>query len=142
MVEARNATLLRVGREILQRQIPALDQGAGALVPMTMADIALALGLHESTVSRVVAGTSVDTARGTWWLRRVFSRGLGAGQVAGAALRDRLARLVEGEDRAAPLTDEALAGLLSRDGALVARRTVAKYRGMVRIAPVHRRRQR
>ena len=77
MVEARNTTLLRVGREILQRQILALNQGAGALVPMTMAEVAAALDLHESTVSRVVAGTSVDTPLGTWWLRNLFSRGLG-----------------------------------------------------------------
>ena len=142
MVEARNSSLLRVGREILQRQILALDQGAGALVPMTMAEVAARVEMHESTVSRVVAGTSVDTPLGTWWLRRLFSRGLGEGQVAGAALRDRLARLVEGEDRLAPLTDAALAGLLSRDGAVVARRTIAKYRGLLRIPPAHRRRLR
>ncbi|MBC7479873.1 MAG: RNA polymerase factor sigma-54 [Pseudorhodobacter sp.] len=141
MVEARNSTLLRVGRAVLDRQVRALDHGAGALVAMTMAEIAEAVQLHESSVSRVVAGTSVDTPHGMWWLRRLFSRGLGTEQVAGAALRDRLARLVAAEPRAAPLSDEALAEALSREGAEVARRTVAKYRSLLGIPPARRRRR-
>ena len=142
MVEARNSTLLRVGREVLRRQQAALSEGAGALVPMIMAEIAEALDLHESTVSRVVAGTSVDTPHGMWWLRLLFSRGLGADQVAGAALRDRLARLVAGEPPRAPLSDEDLAAALSTNGARIARRTVATYRATLGIPPAHRRRQR
>ena len=109
---------------------------------MTMAEIAEAVAVHESTVSRVVAGTSVDTPHGMWWLRLLFSRGLGADQVAGAALRDRLARLVAGEGSGAPLSDAALAAALSVDGAVVARRTVAKYRATLGIPPAHRRRAR
>jgi RNA polymerase sigma-54 factor len=142
MVEGRNTTLLQVGRAVLQRQRAALDSGAAALVPMSMAEIAAALDLHQSTVSRVVAGTSVDTPHGTWWLRLLFSRGLGAEQVAGAALRDRLARLVAGENPDAPLSDEALAAALNEGAVAVARRTVAKYRGMLGIPPAHRRRRR
>lgn len=142
MVEARNSTLLRVGRDILQRQIAALNHGPAALVPMTMAEVAAGLGLHESTVSRVVAGTSVDTPRGMWWLKALFSRGLGEGQVAGAALRHRLTQLVADEDKAAPLSDEGLAQHLSSPDATIARRTVAKYRTMMRIPPAHRRRKR
>lgn len=142
MVAARNSTLLRVGQAILHQQARALEQGAGALVPMTMAEIAAAVQLHESSVSRVVAGTSLDTPHGMWWLRVMFSRGLGEAQVAGAALRDRLARLVAGEVLGAPLSDAALAAALSRDGALVARRTVAKYRAMLGIPPAHRRKGR
>ncbi|MEI6099424.1 MAG: RNA polymerase sigma-54 factor, partial [Alphaproteobacteria bacterium] len=142
MVEGRNTTLLRVGSEVLQRQIAALDEGAGALVPMNMAQIAEALDLHQSTISRVVAGTSVDTPHGTWWLRKLFSRGFGADQVAAAALRERLVRLVANEPRTAPLSDDALAAVLNMDGAAPARRTVAKYRGMLGIPPAHRRRRR
>jgi len=140
MVEARNSTLLRVGRAVLQRQAQALEMGAGALVPMTMAEVAEAVGLHESSVSRVVAGTSVDTPHGMWWLRLLFSQGLGVDRVSGAALRDRLARLVAEEPRSSPLSDEALSAALSTAGASVARRTVAKYRSMLGIAPAHRRR--
>ena len=144
LIEARNTTLLRVGREILQRQSRALTMGAGALVPMTMAEVATALDLHESTVSRVVAGTSVDTPLGMWWLRRLFSKGFdsdGDGpQISAAALRDHLARAVAAEDKRAPLSDQALAERLGETGASVARRTVAKYRDILRIPPAHRRR--
>ena len=142
MVAARNSTLLRVGREILQRQQAALVRGAAALVPMTMAEVAAALDLHESTVSRVVAGTSVDTPRGMWWLRLLFSTSVGGeGGVAAAALRERLARLVAQEPGGAPLSDAALAVALTQDGAVLARRTVAKYRDMLNIPPAHRRRK-
>ncbi|MEY4982494.1 MAG: hypothetical protein RIR62_760 [Pseudomonadota bacterium] len=142
LVEARNSTLLAIGAEILRRQGAALDRGLAWLEPMTMADIATALGLHESTVSRVVAGASMDSPRGTWWLRALFSRrmGDGAGQ-SGAALKARLAAMVGAEDAAAPLSDQALAAALSQDGARIARRTVAKYREALDIPPAHRRRQ-
>ncbi|MFC3084640.1 RNA polymerase factor sigma-54 [Tabrizicola soli] len=142
LVEGRNATLLSVAQEILARQHPALELGPGALLPMTMAEVAEALGLHESTVSRVVAGTAVDTPRGTWWLRALFTRPARDGGPAAGALRDRLARLVAEEDPAAPLTDEALALALAEGGAPLARRTVAKYRAMLGLPPAHRRRLR
>ena len=141
MVGARNATLLRVGREVLQRQEPALNHGAGALVPMTMAEVATALDLHESTVSRVVAGTAVDTSWGMWWLRQLFSAGVGPEGMASAALRDRLRQLIASENAAAPLSDAALAAALTQSGVPVARRTVAKYRTMLKIPPAHRRRR-
>ncbi len=142
MVEGRNATLLAVGQEILQRQVGALEHGTGGLVPMTMADVASALGLHESSVSRVVAGTAVDTPRGTWWLRALFTKAAREGGPAAGALRDRLARLVAAEDSSAPLSDEALAAALAEGGAPIARRTVAKYRAMLKLPPAHRRRLR
>ena len=142
MVEGRNATLLSVGQEILERQMAALDAGIGALQPMTMAEIAGALGLHESTVSRVVAGAAVDTPRGTWWLRMLFTKAARKGGPAAAALRDRLARLVADENPEAPLSDDALAMALAAGGAPIARRTVAKYRTMLHLPPAHRRRRR
>lgn len=142
MIEGRNATLLSVGQDILTRQTAALDQGLGALVPMTMADVALALGLHESTISRVVAGTAVDTPRGTWWLRSLFTKAPREGAPAAGALRDRLARLVAEEDPDHPLSDDALAKALADGGAPIARRTVAKYRTMLGLPPAHRRRRR
>ncbi len=144
LVEARNTTLLRVGQEILRRQEAALDHGATHLLPLGMADIAAALGLHESTVSRVVAGTSVDTPRGTLWLRALFSARRGgddAPTLSAAALRARLADLVAREDRSHPLTDDALARALSAEGAIIARRTAAKYRDMQGIPPAHRRKR-
>jgi RNA polymerase sigma-54 factor len=144
LVEARNATLLRVGQEILRRQEAALERGAVALVPMTMDDVASAVGLHESTVSRVVAGTSVDTPRGTIWLRQLFSARMGGEDAPGlsaAGVRARLGALVAREDKARPLSDAALADLLSAEGAEIARRTVAKYREALGIGAAHRRRR-
>ncbi len=139
LVKARNATLLRVGHEVLLRQWRALEGGLGALLPMRMAEVAQGIGLHESTVSRVVAGTAVDTPQGTWWLRDLFSRDLGDG-ISAVAMRDRLSALVAQEDIASPLTDDALAQALSHGGSVIARRTVAKYRGLLRIPPAHARR--
>jgi len=142
LVEGRNATLLNVGREILRRQQAALDDGLSALVPMTMADVAEALGLHQTTVSRVVAGAAVDTPRGTFWLRAMFSPAVRKDGPAGAAMRDALARMVSAEDPEAPLSDADLAAALAGAGAPLARRTVAKYRGMLGIPPAGARRRR
>jgi RNA polymerase sigma-54 factor len=147
MVVARNDTLLRVGTEVLRRQQPALSEGASRLQPMTMAEVAASLDLHESTVSRVVAGTSVDTPWGVWWLRKLFSRGLGPQDgdeaLSAAAMRDLLARRIAAEPASAPLSDEALASSLAADlGVTIARRTVAKYRSMLGIPPAHRRKLR
>jgi RNA polymerase sigma-54 factor len=142
MVEGRNSTLLTVGREILMRQAAALETGIGALVPMTMAEVAEAAGLHQSTVSRVVAGAAVDTPLGTWWLRALFSQSVTENGPSAAALRDTLARLIAAEDSAHPLSDDALAAALSDLGSPVARRTVAKYRGVLGLPPAHRRRKR
>lgn len=143
LVEARNDTLLRVGREILRRQEAALDHGPSRLVPMTMAEVGAATDLHESTVSRVVAGTSVDTPKGPLWLRALFSGamgGEGAPDISAAALRARLAEMVAAEDKTRPLSDEALVVALQAEGAVVARRTVSKYREMMGIAPTRLRR--
>jgi RNA polymerase sigma-54 factor len=142
LVEGRNATLLRVAGEILSRQAAALDHGTGALQPMTMAEVGAALGLAQSTVSRVVAGTAIDTPRGTWWLRALFSQAIRGQGPAAASLRQALARLVAAEDPEAPLSDEDLSRALAGAGAPVARRTVAKYRDMLGIPPAHRRRKR
>jgi RNA polymerase sigma-54 factor len=142
MIEGRNATLLSVGQDVLMRQTAALEEGLGALVPMTMSDVAEAVGLHESTISRVVAGTAVDTPRGTWWLRALFTKAPREGGPSAGALRDRLARLVADEDPDHPLSDDALAAVLAEGGAPIARRTVAKYRAMLNLPPAHRRRRR
>jgi RNA polymerase sigma-54 factor len=145
MVEARNSTLVLVGREILSRQQDALRLGPSALKPMSMVELAESLGFHESTISRVVAGASMDTPRGTWWLRQLFSANLAAeGQPAfsAIAMRHRLARLVAVENPERPLSDQALAQALAIDtGIPIARRTVAKYRELQGIASAHLRKR-
>jgi len=143
MVANRNQTLLRIGQDILTRQEQVLTHGLVALKPMTMQDIALALGLHVSTISRAVAGVSVDAPRGTIWLRALFTVAVGGdGGAASGALRARLIALVGTEDRAAPYSDQALAEALSGPETPVARRTIAKYRSQLDIPPAYRRKVR
>ncbi|WP_435256637.1 RNA polymerase factor sigma-54 [Thioclava sp. FR2] len=140
LVDQRNVTLLLVGRAVLEHQRPALEAGTEAFAPLTMQMIADELSLHKSTISRVVAGVAIDTPKGTWWLRSLFSADMGAG-LGAAALRARLSRLIAEEDKSAPLSDDALAAQLSTGGTVVARRTVAKYRSGLKIAPANRRRK-
>jgi RNA polymerase sigma-54 factor len=141
LVEGRNASLLRVGSAILKHQAAALDQGPQAVVAMSMAEIAAEVGLAQSTISRIVAGTAVDTPYGTWWLRALFSQAKTEGGLTAAALREQIARLVAQEDGAHPLSDSDLAAALSDGGGEIARRTAAKYRAMQGIPPAHRRRR-
>ncbi|MFN3846798.1 MAG: RNA polymerase factor sigma-54 [Paracoccaceae bacterium] len=140
LIESRNSTLLSVGQAILVHQRDALEHGTTALRPLTMQDVATVVGVHKSTVSRVVAGTAVDTPHGTWWLRALFSVDMGA-DTAAAALRAKLARMITDENTALPLSDDALAEALSGNGVVLARRTVAKYRADLHIPPAHRRRR-
>lgn len=139
IVERRNTTLLRVAHEVLQRQTAALDRGLAGLRPMTLADVAGALNLHESTVSRLVAGVSIATPQGTWQLRALF--GPQVGDLSAAAIRAEIAQLVAAENPARPLTDRAITEALLASGREVARRTVAKYRDMLRIPPAGSRRR-
>lgn len=139
MVEQRNATLLRVAQEVVSRQQRALDGGLGALQPLGMAEVAEAVGLHESTISRAVAGVAVATPRGTWALRSLF--GPRVGDTSAAAIRHEIARMVAAEDPAAPLSDLALTEALAASGRPVARRTVAKYRAQLRIPTAGQRRR-
>jgi len=139
IVERRNTTLLRVAHEVLQRQTAALDRGLAGLRPMTLADVAGALNLHESTVSRLVAGVSIATPQGTWQLRALF--GPQVGDRSAAAIRAEIAQLVAAENPARPLTDRAITEALLASGREVARRTVAKYRDMLRIPPAGSRRR-
>lgn len=150
-VEARSATLQRIGAEILRRQEAVILQGPVALRPMTMAEVAGTIDLHVSTVSRAVAGASIDLPAGTFWLRHLFSGAMGRNPGGGdaepqgpaaAALRARLAQLVAAEDARHPLGDAALSQALAEGGIAPSRRTVAKYRAALSIPPAHRRRQR
>lgn len=153
MVATRNQTLLRIAQDILKRQEDVITQGLIALKPMTMQDIATALDLHVSTISRAVAGVSVDGPRGTIWLRAMFtaslggaksgadpSLGAGAGAAAGA-IRARLLGLIRAEDPLYVQSDQALAEALSLPQAPVARRTIAKYRALLDIPPAHARKR-
>jgi len=143
-LEIRNETLIKVARCIVQRQSNFLDQGDEAMEPMVLRDVAEAVEMHESTISRVTTGKYMHTPRGVYEFRYFFSSHVAATdgtEIASTAIRAKIRKLVAGEDPANPLSDSRIAELLAADGARVARRTVAKYREAMQIAPSSERRR-
>ncbi|WP_024890297.1 RNA polymerase factor sigma-54 [Luteimonas huabeiensis] len=135
----RYDTLLRTARAIVERQAAFLERGEEAMAPLTLKEIADAIGMHESTVSRITTGKYLQTPRGTIEMKRFFAVRLEGASVSGAAVRAMVRRLIEAEPAQRPLADEAIAALLARQGVRIARRTVAKYREQLGIAPARAR---
>ncbi|MGP9497302.1 RNA polymerase factor sigma-54 [Halomonas sp. AOP43-D1-4] len=131
-LSSRNDTLLRVGREIITRQISFLEHGEEAMKPLILADIAEAVEMHESTISRVTTQKYIHTPRGIFELKYFFSSQIsgqdGADSHSSTAIRARLKKLIQDEPPGKPLSDSRLVTLLGDGGITVARRTVAKYR--------------
>ncbi|WP_163560186.1 RNA polymerase factor sigma-54 [Halomonas sp. NO4] len=130
---SRNDTLLRVGREIMVRQIDFLEKGEEAMKPLVLADIAQVVEMHESTISRVTTQKFIHTPRGVFELKYFFSSQVGGQQGNGdahssTAIRARIRKLIQEEAPRKPLSDSKLVDLLAEEGIQVARRTVAKYR--------------
>ncbi len=143
-LEIRNDTLLKVARAIIERQTAFLEQGDEHMRPMILKDIAAAIEMHESTISRITSGKYMHTPRGVFELRYFFSSHVGGGEAAetsSTAIRAKIRKLIRDEDPVAPLSDSRIAELLSAEGIPVARRTVAKYREAMRIAPSNERRR-
>ena len=142
-VEQRQQTLLAIADEIIRRQPAFFERGRAGLAPMTMADVAKAIGVHETTVSRAVHGKFIETPLGVFELRQFFTGGYTSQDgrsVSNETVKDAIARLIAGENPAAPLSDLEIAGRLAADGLRVARRTVAKYREELGLPPSHQRR--
>ncbi|MEN5427681.1 RNA polymerase factor sigma-54 [Stenotrophomonas pennii] len=137
----RHDTLLRTARVIVERQAAFLTRGDEAMAPLTLKEVADAIGMHESTVSRITTGKYLQTPRGTFELKHFFAVRLEGASVSGAAVKAMVRRLIESEPAGRPLADEAIAGLLARQGVNIARRTVAKYREQLDIAPARERRR-
>ena len=137
----RYDTLLRTTRVIVERQAAFLERGDEAMAPLTLKEVADAIGMHESTVSRITSGKYVQTPRGTFELKHFFAVRLEGANVSGAAVKAMVRRLIESEPAARPLADDAIAALLARQGVNIARRTVAKYREQMSIAPARERRR-
>lgn len=137
----RNDTLLRTTQVIVAHQAGFLSRGEEAMAPLTLKQVAEAIGMHESTISRITTGKYLQTPRGTFELKRFFAVKLEGASVSGAAVKAMVRRLIDNEPAGRPLADEAIAGLLSRQGIQVARRTVAKYREQLDIAPARERRR-
>jgi RNA polymerase sigma-54 factor len=139
-IEARGETLLKVARCLVREQSGFLEFGAQALRPLTLREVAGAVGLHESTVSRAIARKYVRTPRGTLPLRSFFASGIdteGGGEASSTAIQAMIRRLIEAENPRKPLSDARLAETLKATGVPVARRTVAKYREAMNIPSSH-----
>ena len=143
-LEIRNDTMLRVARTIVERQQAFLDRGEESMQPMILKDVAEAVGMHESTISRVTTGKYLHTPRGVFEFRFFFSSQVAADDgtgVSSTAIRAKIRRLVAAEAPGKPLSDQQIVEMLAADGVQVARRTVAKYREALGIAPSSARRQ-
>ena len=143
-LEIRHDTLLRVARSIVERQHEFLEHGEEHMRPMILRDIAEAIGMHESTISRVTSGKYMHTPRGVFELRYFFSsqvEGADGSGTSSTAIRAKIRKLIKDEVPDAPLSDSRIAELLSKEGIPVARRTVAKYRESMGIAPSNERKR-
>jgi len=137
-VDQRQRTIYKVAESIVRHQRGFLDHGITQLRPLVLRDVATDIGMHESTVSRVVANKYMHTARGVYELRFFFHSGITSSMgeaISSVTIKDKIKKMIEGEDPSRPLSDSRIAELLGSDGLPLARRTVAKYREELRIPP-------
>jgi len=141
-VQQRFDTILRVSQAIVDRQRHFFEHGEVAMRPLVLREIAEALGLHESTISRVTTQKYMATPRGTFELKYFFGSRVATdtgGAASSTAIRALIKQLVAAEDAHAPLSDARISQILGQQGIVVARRTVAKYRELLQIPPVNQR---
>ena len=137
-IQQRFDTILRVSKAIVERQKSFFTHGAIAMKPLVLREIADELGLHESTISRVTTAKYMATPQGTFELKYFFGSSLNTeagGNASSTAVRALIQQLVAAEDASKPLSDSQLSQMLEEQGIQVARRTVAKYREALKIAP-------
>jgi RNA polymerase sigma-54 factor len=143
-LQSRSDTLLRVATSIVERQQGFLEHGEEAMKPLVLHDIAEALGMHESTISRVTTRKYMHSPRGIYELKYFFSSHVSTtlgGEASSTAIRAVIKKLIGAENTQKPLSDSKIANLLSEQGVTVARRTVAKYREAMHIPPSNERKQ-
>ena len=137
-VDQRQRTIYKVSESIVRYQRAFLDHGVSHLRPLVLRDVATDIGMHESTVSRVVANKYMHTPRGVYPLRFFFHSGITSTMgeaVSSVTIKQRIRKMIEDEDSSRPLSDSRIAGILGNEGLPLARRTVAKYREELRIPP-------
>jgi RNA polymerase sigma-54 factor len=143
-LEIRNETLVKVARCIVQRQTSFFELGEEAMEPLILKDVAEAVEMHESTISRVTTAKYMHTPRGVFEFRYFFSSHVAAAdgtEMSSTAIRAKIKKLISQERPENPCSDAKLAEILSREGIPVARRTVAKYREGMQIAPSNERKR-
>ncbi len=143
-VHQRQSTIERIAGEVVRRQEDFLRHGVQSLRPMKMQDVADAVGVHISTVSRAISGKFIETPQGIFDMKKFFSGGTQSDDgemVSQQAVKDTLRQIVEAEDKANPLSDDQLVEELGKKGVHIARRTVTKYRKALNIDSSTRRRE-
>jgi len=137
-VDQRQRTIYRVAESIVRHQRAFLDHGVSHLRPLVLRDVASDIGMHESTVSRVVANKYIHTPRGVCAMRFFFHSGITSTMgeaVSSVTIKERIRKMIGEEDGTRPLSDSRIAEILEAEGLPLARRTVAKYREELRIPP-------
>lgn len=143
-LQSRNETLLKVATKIVEFQIDFFEQGDEGMKPLVLHDIAEAVGMHESTISRVTTQKYMHTPRGIFELKYFFSSHVSTdsgGECSSTAIRAMIKKLIAEENARKPLSDNKIATMLGEKGIKVARRTVAKYREAMMIPPSNERKQ-
>lgn len=139
-IHQRQQTIQKIASEILKHQTEFLEKGTSHLRPLNMATVADEVGVHETTVSRAIAGKYMATPHGVFELKFFFSHGVkteSGEDLSNTSVKNAIADLIKSEPKHKPLSDDKLAKLLDQQGIKVARRTVAKYRESLNILPSH-----
>ena len=143
-IHQRQQTITNIAKEIVKRQWDFMDKGVAFLKPLTMVQVAEVVGVHETTVSRAVSGKYVQTPQGIFDMKYFFTSGLqtddGVG-VSNTSVKDMIGDIFKEENTAKPLSDQEVVKMLKVKGIILARRTVAKYRGELNIMPSNLRKQ-
>jgi len=144
-IEERQKTIYKVAKEMVEYQRDFLEKGPAHMKPLILRDVAERVGVHESTVSRVVSNKYIQIPRGVLPMMYFFNTGISTmdgPDVSSMKVKDLLKQIVKAEDPERPLSDQRIAELLRREGILLARRTVAKYREELGIIPSNQRKTR
>ena len=130
-INQRRATMLKVANYLVRAQMDWFEHGPAHLRPMVLQDVADAVGMHVSTISRVSNGKYMETPHGVFELKHFFDSKVqrdDGEEVSARSVKESISALIDGEDRQEPLSDQAIADELGKEGIRIARRTVAKYR--------------
>jgi len=135
-VDQRQKTIHKVATSIVNFQRDFLDQGIEHLRPLVLRDVANDIGMHESTVSRVVNNKYMHTPQGVYEMKFFFHSGISSSygeSVSSVTIKQRIRKIIEAEDPRKPLSDSKIVSILQREGLMLARRTIAKYREELKI---------
>jgi RNA polymerase sigma-54 factor len=139
-LDQRNQTIYKVAKYIVEEQKEFIEKGIEHIKPLTLIELAQEIGVHESTVGRVVANKYIMTPRGVFSLKYFFHKSLSGDfgeEISSLRIKERIKKLIDSEDKGDPLSDIEIGEILARENLRVARRTVAKYRKQLRIQPSH-----